>query len=179
MIPNILKTSSAALFAASLLCTSAAQGQTVRETTVVAPAPAPTVTETTVSTPAPAPAVQETTTTTTTQGTLGEFGTQSITLTPSAGSAPVRYSSSQTTTYVDETGAPVEVSTLKQGVPVTVHYSRVGESLVAQKVIVRQSRTVTTPAPAPVVEETKKTTTTTTTAPVPVQTKKDDDDDDD
>jgi hypothetical protein len=58
---------------------------------------------------------------------------------------------------VDENGAPVSLQTVKSGLPVTVYYTQVGDTLVASKVIVRKAVVV----PAPVIE-TKKTTTTTT-----------------
>ena len=50
------------------------------------------------------------------------------------------------------------VTTVKSGLPVTLHYTKVGDTLMVSKVIVRKAVVV----PPPVVE-TKKTTTTTTT----------------
>jgi len=80
-------------------------------------------------------------------------------------SAPVSYTFSKTTTYVDENGNPVSVDVVKSGIPVTVYYTQDGDKMVASKVVVR--KTVTTdpvaPVPAPVIEQ-KKTTTTTTTS---------------
>jgi len=175
-----LKTTGA-LLAAALLASPSVFAQSV-ESTVVVPAPTQSaVRETTIVQPQ-APAVQETTTTTTTQGTLGEFGGQSISVNLDAGRPPVRYVSSETTNYVDESGAPLEISTVRPGVPVTIHYTKVGDTLVASRVVVRQSRTststVTTPAPAPAPVLERQTTTTTTTS-APMKVKKDDDDDDD
>jgi hypothetical protein len=120
------------------------------------------------STLAPAQTAVQTTTATTTSGTISEFNPDTFVVKSTSVAEPIRYRYSKTTTYVDEAGAPVSVELVKSGLPVTVHYVREGDALVASRVIVR--KTVTT-APAPAVIE-KKTTTTTTT-------KKDDDDDDD
>jgi hypothetical protein len=103
-------------------------------------------------------AVETTTTTTRTLGTISEFGPETIIVRPERGEEPIRYSFTKTTIYVDENGVPVSVETVKTGVPVTVEYSRVGDRLVAKRVIVR--RTVTRDG-ATVID--KKTTTTTTT----------------
>lgn len=96
--------------------------------------------------------------------------------------APLTFIPTQTTAYVDETGAAVPADVVKTGLPLTVYYGREGTNLVATKVIVRRSTvalpvtvpgatvietgpvtrettTVVKPA-APIVEE-KKTTTTT------------------
>ena len=106
-----------------------------------------------------APAIEEKKiTTTTTAGTISEFGPETIIVRSETSPDPVRYSYSKTTTYVDETGAPVSIETVKSGLPVTVHYSKVGDGMMATKVIVRKAVLKTAPA----IEE-KKTTTTTTT----------------
>jgi hypothetical protein len=101
---------------------------------------------------------EETTrTTTTTNGTLGEVGPQRIVVRTESSTAPLNYTVSKTTTYVDETGAPVSMETVKSGLPVTVHYTRSGEALVANKVVVRKQTTTVPGDPgAP------ETTTTTT-----------------
>jgi hypothetical protein len=85
-------------------------------------------------------------------GTIREFGPEQIILQTESSSTPLPYTYSKTTTYVDESGAPVSIQTVKSGLPVTVYYTKVGNVLVASKVIVRK---------APLIEE-KKTTTTTT-----------------
>jgi hypothetical protein len=103
-------------------------------------------------------AIKETTTTTTSAGTISEFGPETIIIRSETSSEPIRYSYSKTTTYVDETGAPVSLETVKSGLPVTVYYVKVGNKMMASKVIVK--RAVTVPA-APIIEE-KKTKTTTT-----------------
>ena len=100
----------------------------------------------------------QTTTTTNSAGTISEFSPDTIVIRSETAPEPVRYSYSKTTTYVDETGAPVTMETVKSGLPVTVYYTKVGDRLVANRVVVRKT-TVTTPS-APVIE--KKTTTTTT-----------------
>jgi hypothetical protein len=98
-----------------------------------------------------------TTTTTTTAGTVSEFGPDGIVIKTTTGTDPVRYTSSKTTTYVDENGKTVSIKTVKSGLPVTVYYTKVGDKLVATKVIVRKAVV----APTNVIEK-KKTTTTTT-----------------
>jgi hypothetical protein len=100
------------------------------------------------------------TTTTNSAGTISEFSPDTIVIRSETAPEPVRYSYSKTTTYVDEAGQPVTMETVKSGLPVTVYYTRVGDRLVANRVVVR--KTVTTTPTAPAVVE-KKTTTTTTT----------------
>jgi len=108
-------------------------------------------------------AQSEVTTTTTSEGTVSEFGPQTMVIKTATGTAPVAYSYSKTTTYVDEAGKPVAVTTVKSGIPVTVYYTKTGDALVASKVIVRKAAVVPSPVLSPVVEETKTTTTTTET----------------
>ncbi len=123
------------------------------KTGVVAPIAtvAPVVTVATVS------PVQTTQTTTMSMGTISEFGPQRIILRTESSPEPLPYTYSKTTTYVDESGAPVSIETVKSGLPVTVYYTKVGDTFMANKVIVRKSLVIPTP-----VIETKKTTTTTT-----------------
>lgn len=102
--------------------------------------------------------VRETTTSTTTSaGTISEFGPEMIVIRSETSPEPVRYSYSKTTTYVDETGAPVSMELVKSGLPVTVHYIKEGDKMVASKVIVRKAVTQHTPT----IEQRKSTTTTT------------------
>lgn len=89
---------------------------------------------------------ETTTTTTTTSGTVSEFGPSSIVVKTSTSSAPVSYSFTKTTTYVDESGKPVAVETVKSGVPVTVHFTKNGDKMEATKVVVKKT-TTTTPHP--------------------------------
>ena len=105
-------------------------------------------------------AVRETTTTTTmSAGTISEFGPETIIVRTETSPEPIRYSYSKTTTYVDEAGRPVSVETVKSGLPVTVYYVKVGDKMVASKVIVRKAVV----KEVPTIEENKTTTTTTTT----------------
>lgn len=101
-----------------------------------------------------------TTTTTNTAGTISEFSPDTITIRSETAPEPIHYSYSRSTTYVDESGAPVTMETVKSGLPVTVYYRRDGDRLIANRVIVHRT-TVTTPSSPAVIE--KKTTTTTTT----------------
>jgi len=107
---------------------------------------------------ASAPVLETTQTTTTSAGTISEFGPERIIIKTESSPDPLHYTYSKTTTYVDENGSPVSVKTVKSGLPVTVYYTKVGNTLVASKVIVRKAVVV----PAPIIEQ-KKTTTTTTT----------------
>ena len=97
-------------------------------------------------------------TTTETAGTISELGQDTIVVRSETSSSPMRYSSTQSTTYVDETGTPVSVETVKSGLPVTVYYTRDGNRLVADKVVVR--KTTTTEAPIHTEKQTRTTTTT-------------------
>jgi len=118
-----------------------------------------------------AQSTEETTTTvqsTSSAGVISEFSPKTIVIRSQSSPDPIRYTYTKTTTYVDETGAPVSMEVVKSGLPVTVYYQKIGDDMVASKVIVRKAVKVTTPsidiapppAPAPVIEE-KKTTTTT------------------
>lgn len=98
-------------------------------------------------------------TTITSEGTVSEFGPQSLYIQSATATTPVAYTYSKTTTYVDEAGSPVAMTTVKSGLPVTVYYSKVGDTLVASKVVVRKAVV----APSPLIEEKSTTTTTTTT----------------
>jgi hypothetical protein len=106
-------------------------------------------------------AVVQSTTTTTSAGTISQFSPDTLVIKSETSSTPVSYSYTKSTTYVDESGAPVSIETVKSGLPVTVYYVKDGNKMVASKVIVKKVVTETAPA-VPVVEE-KKTTTTTTT----------------
>jgi len=95
----------------------------------------------------------------TSEGTVSEFGPQTIFLRSEPAATPVAYTYSKTTTYVDEAGNPVAVTTVKSGLPVTVYYNKVGDTLLATKVVVRKAVVV----PSPIIEQKSTTTTTTTT----------------
>jgi hypothetical protein len=101
----------------------------------------------------------ETVTTTKTVGTISEIKPDTIVIRTETSSSPTNYSSTESTTYVDETGAPVSMETVKSGLPVTVYYTREGDRMIANKVVVLKTTTTTI---KPSIEE-KKTTTKTTT----------------
>lgn len=103
--------------------------------------------------------VRDTTSTTNSAGTISEFGPETIIIRSETSPEPIHYSYSKTTTYVDEAGAPVSIETVKSGLPVTVYYVKVGDKMVASKVIVRKAVVKVVPT----IEEKKTTTTTTTT----------------
>jgi hypothetical protein len=97
---------------------------------------------------------------TTTMGTISELAPEALFVRTESSAEPIRYKFTKTTTYVDEAGNPVSIETVKSGLPVTVHYARVGDEMIARKVIVRKTTTV----PAPVPEPATRTETRTTTA---------------
>jgi hypothetical protein len=105
---------------------------------------------------------QTTTTTTSSQGTVTSFDPDSIALKSDTSPTPVSYTFSNTTTYVDENGNPVSIDTVKLGVPVTVYYDRIGDTMVATRVVVNSIDPNAT-----VIEHKKTTTTTTETNPNP------------
>jgi len=102
---------------------------------------------------------QQETVTTETVGTISEISPDTIVIRTETSSSPIDYSYTKTTTYVDETGAPVSIETVKSGLPVTVYYTREGDRMIANKVVVRKTTTTTV---KPSIEETQTTTTTTT-----------------
>jgi hypothetical protein len=101
-----------------------------------------------------------TVTKTETLGTVSEVGPDAIVVRTETSTTPLKYSYTKTTTYVDETGAPVTIETVKSGLPVTVYYTLEGDRMVANKVVVRKTTTTTTENPF---IEKKSTSTTTTT----------------
>jgi hypothetical protein len=100
-----------------------------------------------------------TTTTTETAGTISEFGPDRIVVRSETSSSPIQYNSTKSTTYVDDMGNPVSIETVKSGLPVTVYYTRDGDRMIANKVVVRKTTTRTIEKPA--VEERTSTTTRT------------------
>jgi hypothetical protein len=85
-------------------------------------------------------------------GTVSEFHPDTIVIRSGTAAEPVRYYYTKNTTYVDESGFPVTVESVRYGTPVTVFYTRNGKRNLVSKVVVR----------TPVIE-TKTTTTTTRT----------------
>ena len=104
--------------------------------------------------------VVQTTSATESAGTISEFSPDTIIIRSESSPEPIRYSYSKTTTYVDDAGNPVSMEVIKSGLPVTVHYVKEGDRVIARRVIVHRTTTL---APAPAAIEEKKTTTTTTT----------------
>jgi hypothetical protein len=82
--------------------------------------------------------------TTETAGTISEFGPEKIVVRTETSTAPMSYSSTKTTTYVDETGQPVAMETVKSGLPVTVYYTQEGDRMIANKVMIRKTTTTKT-----------------------------------
>lgn len=110
--------------------------------------------------------VTVTETATSNYGTVSQYSPgQTLVVTRETG-GPLNYTVTKETTFVDETGAPVVAERVTSGVPITVHYVRQGDSMVASRVIVKKTTTTATPAPVrvtpPVTETTRSTTTTTT-----------------
>ncbi|WP_038171985.1 hypothetical protein [Verrucomicrobium sp. BvORR106] len=91
---------------------------------------------------APAQLVEVTAAPATSDGTVSKVSAQSIIITKSTGEQPVEYLSSETTHYVDVEGNPVDIAMMKSGLPVTVHYTQTGDSLVATKVVLGKARVV-------------------------------------
>jgi len=117
----------------------------------------------TTTSPVLAQRVEATSTVTTSEGTISEFGPQAIAIKTAPGTEPVRYISNETTNFVDENGFPVSLATVTSGLPVTVYYTKVGDTLIASKIMVKKSAAapLTMVTPAAVVATTVETTTTT------------------
>jgi len=98
--------------------------------------------------------------TTETAGTISDMGQDTIVVQSESSSSPMRYNSTQNTTYVDDAGMPVSIETVKSGLPVTVYYTRDGNRLIADKVVVRKTTTTTTESPIGTEKQTRTTTTT-------------------
>jgi hypothetical protein len=72
--------------------------------------------------------------------------------------APVRYSFTKTTEYLDEFGNRVTRESVRTGLPVTIRYIKEGDRFIVNRVIVRKAPV---PVPGSVIEKTTTTTTTT------------------
>lgn len=114
--------------------------------------------------------VEASTTTTTSAGTISQFGPQGLAITTPSGTQPVRFISNDTTNYVDEEGNPLPLGSVQPGMPATIHYTKVGDTLIASKIVVgarsgaaAAKTAVAVSAPAPATQATETTTTTTTT----------------
>jgi len=84
-------------------------------------------------------------------GTVSEFTPNSLIIRSDVATAPTRYVIGRDISYVDETGAPVSVETVRSGLPVTVDYVRDGDRVVARRVVVRRAAVV--PAPSTTIVE--------------------------
>ena len=87
--------------------------------------------------------VRETQVVTTTEGTLSAVNDGAIVITSPNQLAPLSYTFNRTTTYVDEHGDPVEFKEVTTGLPVTIYYTKVGDTVIASKVMVRKTAVVT------------------------------------
>jgi len=125
---------SATLFASSLANAQTTTDRSFLETT-------PGNSATTVKS-VPGTTTTETDTTTTT-GLVSEIAPDGFIVRTENGTTPIRYSSSASTTYVDEAGRPVARELVTSGLPVTVRYRRVGERLIAEHVVVRKPTSTT------------------------------------
>jgi hypothetical protein len=94
-----------------------------------------------------------------TAGIISELGESRFLIKSETSPDPVSYTYSKTTTYMDEEGKPVDVTVVKTGVPVTVYYTKVGDSMVVSRVVVRKAKL----APTQEIERKKTTTTEITT----------------
>ena len=96
--------------------------------------------------------------TVTADGTITSFEPKSFIIRSEAeaGPAPMTYTYGKTIQYVDESGRVITRETIKPGSPVTVHYVREGDQMVADRVVVRKTTTtVTEPGRAPTKAEAK------------------------
>jgi hypothetical protein len=99
-----------------------------------------------------------TTTETSSSGLVSELGPDTIVIRSESSPAPVPYTYSKTTTYVDEAGNPVSMETVRSGAPVTVYYTKTADGMAASRIIVKKT---TTTSPSGATVEEKKTTTIT------------------
>jgi hypothetical protein len=105
-----------------------------------------------------------TVTTTETVGSVSEVSPDTLVIQSETSTTPMHYSYTESTTYVDDTGAAVSIETVKSGLPVTVYYTLEGDRMVANKVVVQKTTTTTSETPA--IKERVETTTTTSEKPV-------------
>ena len=110
-------------------------------------------------------AQQSKTTVTTTEstGTISEANPDNLVIRSESTPNPVVYTYTKKTNYINERGEPVSMETVKSGLPVTIYYSSNGSQMVADKVLVHETKTTTTKAPVVEQQQTKTTTTTTKT----------------
>jgi len=92
--------------------------------------------------------------TTTTAGTVSEIGADTLIIRSETSPQPIHYRFSKTTSYMDETGTPVPLETVKSGLPVTVYYAREGNQMIANRVVVRKPIGTSTSAPTVIERDT-------------------------
>ena len=94
---------------------------------------------------------------TTTRGVVNSFEPDTFIIKSDSGPAPMTYAYGKTIQYVDESGRVVTRESIKPGAPVTVHYVREGDRMVANRIIVGQTTTTTTePGRPPTKKEAKE-----------------------
>ena len=82
-------------------------------------------------------------------GNIFSLDVDAISLTPEKSSIPLAFETTDTTPMVDELDKPVARDLLRKGIAATVHYTTLGDKLLATKVTVtRETLTGTTPADA-------------------------------
>ncbi len=101
---------------------------------------------------------QMTVTKTETAGTISEVNPDTLVIHSESSPNPVVYTYTNKTNYINEKGEPVSMETVRSGLPVTVYYTRNGNQMTAEKVLVHE--TTTTTSEKPMIEEKKVTTTT-------------------
>lgn len=149
----------AILASALITFASTASAQTTVTETVTTQNPAPVAvetqrTETVTTTNAPGEA-------TIIRGSVTEYTptSNSVIIRSASNPEPVRYSVTKETTVVNQAGEPMTIDTLRSGLPAEVHYHRVGDQIVASRIVVNSSSTTTTTAPAAVAPSTTVITT--------------------
>lgn len=111
---------------ATILVGSVAYGQTSSSSTTVATGPGGTT--------------QTTTTTTESTGMVTEFTPGQTLILKTEATEPLRYKFSKSVTYVTADGKVIEASKIRKDSKVRVHYVKVGDDMMVDKVIVTQDR---------------------------------------
>jgi hypothetical protein len=113
--------------------------------------------------------VSATTTGTTSAGLVTEISPEALVIRSESSTVPLRYTSSVTTSFVDETGRPVARELVTSGLPVTVQYYRDGDRMIAERVVVHREAAATTTTTTTAAPTTIEKTTTITRPPVVVE----------
>jgi hypothetical protein len=85
-------------------------------------------------------ATQTTTTATESTGTVTEFTPGQALILKTEAAEPLHYKFGKTVTYVTSDGKVIEASTIRKDSKVRVHYLKVGDDMVVDKVIVTRDR---------------------------------------